>query len=83
MKYVVTGISRLTGEREAISRPKEYMVAYGMLLRAQKKYGSATARHRAYTCLKLQEAVEEGRLWRCILHAGERQVSLPTGYHKR
>lgn len=63
MKYVVTGISRLTGEREAISRPKEYMVAYGMLLRAQKKYGSATARHRAYTCLKLQEAVEEGRLF--------------------
>lgn len=63
MKYVVTGISRLTGERVVISRPKEYLVALGMLERARARYGRCVRRSPAYRNLRLDEAAEEGSLF--------------------
>ena len=48
--YVVTGISRLTGEREAVSRPKPPMEA--MMLR--NKWKKVPASKRVYTHLKVE-----------------------------
>lgn len=58
MKYVVTGISRLTGEREVISSPHPEWKA--QLLLAQAK--SRQTRKSAYKHLKVEPAVREALL---------------------
>ena len=61
MKYVVTGVNRLTGEREAISSPHSEWKAYDLMLKykgLQLKAGKSSA----YTKLKVQPACTEGEL---------------------
>ena len=48
--YVVTGISRLTGEREAVSKPKPVMQAISL----RNKWKRKPARKRAYLFLKVE-----------------------------
>ena len=48
--YVVTGISRLTGEREAVSKPKPVMQAISL----RNKWKRKPARKRAYLHLKVE-----------------------------
>lgn len=57
MKYVITGINRMTKQREVISRPKKYFAAHEMLERWLRRY--ANVRKPAYTSLRVEEAVEE------------------------
>lgn len=52
--YVVSGENRLTGEREALSRPRSYVIAYRTLLKAQEQ--SYRRRHHAYVKLRLEPA---------------------------
>lgn len=61
MKYVVTAINRLTGEREAISRPHEKFRAETMKRRYIQRY--VDVHDRPYTRLKVEPAVSEGALW--------------------
>lgn len=61
MKYVVTAINRLTGEREAISRPHEKFRAETMKRRYIQRY--VDVHDRPYTRLKVEPAVREGALW--------------------
>lgn len=59
MKYVVTGINKLTGEREPVSRP--YSEWKARLLRdklASRQHGKS-----AFKRLKVEPAVEEGCIW--------------------
>lgn len=58
MKWVVTGISRLTGERVAISSPKSKEVAQLMMVRQKRK----NRRGSVWSRLELRPAVEEGSL---------------------
>ena len=58
MKYVVTGISRLTGEREVISSPRSRKEADRIVERAGKR-----RKMTAYTRLKVEPAEREGVLW--------------------
>lgn len=57
--YVITGISRLTGERVAVTTPADLMRAKETLIKLRDR------RHRqsAYTRLQLQAAVHEGNLF--------------------
>ena len=60
MKYVVTGVNRLTGERETISSPHSEWKAYDLMRKykgLQLKAGKS-----AYTRLKVQPACTEGEL---------------------
>ncbi len=59
MKYVVTGISRLTGEREVISSPHSEWKARLLMERQKAKNTSRSA----YSRLKVEPAVCEGSLW--------------------
>ena len=59
MKYVITGVSRLSGEREAISGPCAKWKAQQLCLR----HSSIPSKRRVYTRLKVEPAVREGRLW--------------------
>lgn len=61
MKYVVTAINRLTGEREAISRPHEKFRAETMKRRYIQR--CVDVHDRPYTRLKVEPAVSEGALW--------------------
>lgn len=61
MKYVVTAINRLTGEREAISRPHEKFRAETMKRRYIQR--CVDVHDRPYTRLKAEPAVSEGALW--------------------
>ena len=59
MKYVVTGVNRLTGEREAISSPHSEWKAYDLMQKykgLQLKAGKSSA----YTKLKVLPACMEG-----------------------
>ena len=58
MKYVVTGVSRLTGEREVISNPHSEWKANLIMERARGRSKKA-----AYTRLKVEPAEREGVLW--------------------
>lgn len=61
MKYVVTAINRLTGEREAISRPHEKFRAETMKRRYTQRY--VDVHDRPYIRLKVEPAASEGALW--------------------
>lgn len=61
MKYIVTAINRLTGEREAISRPHEKFRAETMKRRYIQRY--VDVQNRPYTRLKVEPAAREGELW--------------------
>lgn len=61
MKYVVTGVNRLTGEREAISSPHSEWKAYDQM-RKYKGYQVRAGKESAYTRLKVQPALKEGEL---------------------
>lgn len=58
-KYVVTGISRLTGEREPVTKPHSLWKTLEMRdkLAARQHFRSA------YKWLKVEPAVREGRLF--------------------
>ena len=61
MKYVVTGVNRLTGERETISSPHSEWKAYDLMQKykgLQLKAGKSSA----YTWLKVLPACTEGEL---------------------
>ena len=58
MKYVVTGISRLTGEREVISNPHSEWKSILIMERTRGRGKKA-----AYTRLKVEPAVREDVLW--------------------
>lgn len=61
MKYIVTGINRLTGEREAISSPHSEWKAYDLMQKykgLQRKAGKESA----YIKLKVMQACNEGEL---------------------
>lgn len=61
MKYVVTGVSRLTGEREAISSPHSEWKAYE-LMQKYRGWQLKAGKKSAYTRLKVQPACTEGEL---------------------
>jgi hypothetical protein len=48
--YVVTGISRLTGEREAVSKPTSFLIAVAL----RSKWKRKPARKRDYLFLKVE-----------------------------
>lgn len=52
IQYVITGISRLTGEREEISRPMSKEEAYQRLEREEAS--RSMHRHPSYTHLRVQ-----------------------------
>ena len=61
MKYVATGVNRLTGERETISSPHSEWKAYDLMQKykgLQLKAGKSSA----YTKLKVLPACTEGEL---------------------
>ncbi|MBR0276284.1 MAG: hypothetical protein IJQ76_08755 [Prevotella sp.] len=57
--YVVTGISKLTGEREPVTKPHSLTKAQEMRDRLAARQHSRSA----YRCLKIEPAEKEGRLW--------------------
>ena len=61
MKYVVTGINRLTGERSVISNPASKEKTLAKL----EQWKSAVGRQQfaSYTNLKVEPAEREGSLW--------------------
>ena len=61
-KWVVTGLSRLSGEREVISSPHSRWKAEALVLQYRRRYASAKGR-RAYTRLKVEPAEREGTIW--------------------
>ncbi len=61
MLYVITGISRLTGEREVISGRHTKSTTREMLWKWQDRF--YRQRRPAYTRLKMEPAVREGSLW--------------------
>ena len=61
MKYVVTGVNRLTGERETISSPHSEWKAYD-LMQKYKGLQLKAGKESAYTKLKVQPACTEGEL---------------------
>lgn len=59
-KFVITGINKLTGEREAVTKP------HG-LTKTQELRDKLVARQycrSAYKCLKVEPATQEGDLWK-------------------
>lgn len=61
MKYVVTGVNRLTGERETISSPHSEWKAYD-LMQKYKGLQMKAGKKSAYTRMKVQPACTEGEL---------------------
>lgn len=61
MKYVVTGVNRLTGERETISSPHSEWKAYDLMLK-YKGWQLKAGKDSAYTRLKVLPACTEGDL---------------------
>ena len=59
--YVITGISRLTGEREVISGRHTESATLEMLLKWKDRFHRQ--RRPAYTRLKMEPAAREGSLW--------------------
>lgn len=60
-KYVITAKSRLTGDREVISGPKQFMTAQEMCARWRRKF--ERQRNPVYSLLKVESVVREGRLF--------------------
>ena len=58
-KYVVTGINKLSGEREAVTRP------HGLTKTREMRDKLAARQHcrSAYKQLKVETAEKEGNLW--------------------
>lgn len=58
-KYVVTGINKLSGEREAVTKP------HGLTKTQELRDRLAARQHcrSAYKWLKIEPAEKEGRLW--------------------
>ena len=58
-KYVVTGISKLSGEREVVTKP------HGLTKTLELRDKLAARQHcrSAYRRLKIEPADREGRLW--------------------
>ena len=58
-KYVVTGISKLSGEREVVTKP------HGLTKTLELRDQLAARQHcrSAYRRLKIEPAEREGRLW--------------------
>ena len=61
MKYVVTAINRLTGERETISRPHEKFRAETMKRRYTQRY--VDVHDRPYIRLRVEPAVSEAEMF--------------------
>ncbi len=61
MKYVVTGVNRLTGERETISSPHAEWKAHDLMIK-YKGYQVRAGKNSAYTHLKVMPASQEGEL---------------------
>lgn len=59
MKYVVTGINKLTGEREAVSSPHSEWNARELLA----KWKSRNCNTRPWKRLRVEPAGAEGSLW--------------------
>ena len=59
MKYVVTGINKLTGEREPVTKPHSEWKAREM----RDKLAARQHCKSAYKCLKVEPADVEGNLW--------------------
>lgn len=59
MKYVVTGINKLTGEREPVTKPYSEWKAREM----RDKLAARQHCKSAYKCLKVEPADVEGNLW--------------------
>lgn len=59
MKWVITGVSRLTGERDVISSPHPKEEARRLMSQATERQH----RFSAYYHLRLEPAVREGNLW--------------------
>lgn len=55
MKYVITAVSRLTGERTVISKPYDKDTALRVIEEQKRRQHS----HSAYSRLQLREAVEQ------------------------
>lgn len=58
-KYVITGISRLNGERVVVSSPHSLTKACEM----RDRMASKIHNHSAYTKLKVEPCIKEGSLW--------------------
>lgn len=61
MKYVITALSRLSGRREVISSPKDFTTCQEMRDRWSRRLSKQKSP--VYRLLRVEEAVEEGRLW--------------------
>ena len=75
MKYVVTGINRLTGVREAVSNPHSEWKAEELLAR----WKSRRSNRRAYIRLKVEPAAVEGggnSVGGCIFPTGDENIPL-------
>ena len=61
MKYVITGVNRLTGERETISSPHSEWKAYD-LMQKYRGWQLKAGKESAYIKLKVIPACTEGEL---------------------
>lgn len=59
MKYVVTGINKMTGEREPVTKPHSEWKAREM----REKLAARQHSKSAYKWLKVEPAIKEGSLW--------------------
>lgn len=59
MKYVITAINKLTGEREPVTKPHSEWKAREM----RDKLAARLHSRSAYKHLKVEPAIEEGSLW--------------------
>ena len=59
MKYVVTGINKMTGEREPVTKPHSEWKAREM----RDKLATRQHRKSAYKCLKVEPAVKTKKLF--------------------
>lgn len=58
-KWVITGLNRLTGEREAVTNPHRRDTTVAMLERLKRRQNSKSA----YRLLRMKPAEEEGWLF--------------------
>lgn len=58
-KWVITGVNRLTGEREAVTRPHNRDTTAMMLERLKRRQDSKSA----YRLRRMKPAAEEGRIF--------------------
>ncbi len=58
MKYIITGINRLTGEREAVTKPHSEWKTREL----RDKLAARQHCRSAYKCLKVEPATQEGDL---------------------